>query len=1198
MFKGKKILLAVMTAAIILSTAIGVGVANASNEVTFSDNDYALSEAFDVRLSYNAEGVLNVANNGLRVKAKISAEDYTELGKLNDETTLIKYGILLAPADYAKANALTAENVFGENRVYSTSTAQEAEDEADGKETKRIERAEETELTEDADGYYAYLLLSDLDAAAVMRDYIAKAYIVKYTIDQSGILTNEEYSFKDGEQEINAVYAIQKAMEEGKVTDYNDDLQSAYVDGKVQKITVEYVTSYDGANPVTVSNEYEFAVGADITKDDVLERLTDVDSSAYDVTTEFVSQKIYAGKTNTISFSFTPKKAESVKAAIGLYLSGEGSVEIKENTLSYGAREDVAYTLFRDGTVVIGGENGKEILGKVNFDKKQFVLGENVLPQVLELGEEIYAKIEDGYYSVDGKIIKINSDGTGYDFGDGVGVKYLLAYDEINGRYVAAFTNSLVKALTLGETAEIADFTAVKLGSEAEYNDIANYYLCTTDGDNLNKVYKLNVDGSIIENGAEVGAFVILNDGTTYANIGGNYYSVTAANKYYKFGLTIKELILKDSTNAVAMVLKNDDVADYEVLYKNLNNLFGYDERKLLGVETTADAKGVPTSGAGLPRLTLTNKPTEVTALQSEATCDGKPLWKNAEYGTTKWGNVLRDEKAGNKLLSYYFEPTTPTTGIVHFKVHKRTDQSLVKEKDVAYEIDEQYQIHVDMTDFDPHGLGPYGQYQKLVADISTNTYGSATVAKNIYNVFGSEAGTYYLPTAYRAADANSSSGSLKLYNFHTEIESLKDEFYTCEFWAGGSVKENYDRTDMAYKIDFDYSKNVGKLTVRFANGNKFVFNIGIVNGNRFIDMRDPSITGVGGWAPFNNVKVADDANADRDIAAIEYALATANRTFVNAGATTETPVDTRTIYEKIAGTYKTDNYYHEYGTSGNEKWWWGIGVTLNEDGTMVMTHDASQTGTYELREITDTFGEIIIDCPYPIVKRDKVVHTGYYALIDGQYVLRLTNCAMNCHKWAFWDFAPAGSTFSTWDVFDELVGEETSYTDGNATIKLDGVVESSVDNSTNKNSYQGAKFTLTDGEVTISGNYDLVPTAHGAGKLFMDLTAEKTEESRYVIGEYKLIGENYVLVFTINTATLSKTYMMSVGSLDGAYNQVRGTYFGAETIEFTSAAEVTFSSITTGTISENGVTANFVIEDGRIKIVYVKDELDFVAIK
>lgn len=1191
MLKGRKILLAVMSAAVILSATVGAGLVAAFDSVTLDNNSYALSETIDVRLSYNAEGELNAANNGLRVKAKISAEDYAELGKLNNQTTMIKYGILLAPADYAKANALTQENVFGENRVYSTNAVQEAEDKENGKETKRIESAEKAELTEGADGYYMYLLLSDLDSEALMRDYAAKAYIVKYTIGESGIFTDEEYVFVGGEKELNTVYAVQKAMDEGKVDSYNDDLKAAYVDGRFQKIMVEYVTSYDGANPSTVSGEYAFAVGSTVTAEEVLAELTEVDISAYDMTTDFVSQKIYAGKNNKISFAFSPKKAESVTAAVGMYIAGDNNVQIKETTLTGNNYEDAAYTLFRDGTIVVNGENGKEIFGKVDFNKKQLVMNEKVLSQVLELDESVYAQLA-GYYLFDGKTVKINADGTCvFDIlGEAVSAKYILAYDEANGKYVASFANSVIKTLTLGSAAGIEGFEAVKLGSEADYNGIADYYVCSTEGDNLNKVYRFNVDGSIVENGAEVGSFMIFDNGTVKASIGGKAYTATRGKKDYNFGLTIQELTLKDSTDTVAMTLKNENLADYGVLYKRANNLFGYEERKMLGIETAADAKGNPTSDGNLPSLTLTNRPTEVTALQAEATCDGKPLWKNAEYGMSKWGNVLRS--AGKKLLSYYLEPKSPTTGIVHFKVHKIDDQSLVEFKDVAYEINDQYQLHIDMTDFDPHGLGKIGQYQKVVADISTNTYGSYNIAKNIYNVFGSEEGTYYYPTEYRVAGATSSAGSLRLYNFHTEIESMKAEYYACEFWGaaeveGAYIQGGFERTKIAYKIDFDYAKNVGTLTVRWENGHNYVFNIGIVNGNRFIDMRDPSITGAGGHAPFNTIKVADKSRAGRDYAAIEYAITTVNKTFVNAGKVTESVEDTRTIYEKIAGTYKSGNYYNE-----TSSWWWGIGFTLNADGTMIMTNNLSDVGSYKIKEITDTFGEIMIDCSYSLV--ESADYVGYYALIDGQYVFRITNRAMNCAKWAFWDFAPDGCTFTTWSVFDEVVGEGASYSDGSATLTLNKLGPKPDES---KESYTGASFTLVDGEVTITGNYDFVPTSRTAGKLFMDITTEP-EASRYIIGEYKRVNDKYVIVFTVKTATLDKTYIMSVGSLDGVYAQIKGTYFGAENITFTDAAEVTFSSISAGTISENGITANFVIEDGRIKISYVKNGFDYVAIK
>ncbi len=398
--------------------------------------------------------------------------------------------------------------------------------------------------------------------------------------------------------------------------------------------------------------------------------------------------------------------------------------------------------------------------------------------------------------------------------------------------------------------------------------------------------------------------------------------------------------------------------------------------------------------------------------------------------------------------------------------------------------------------------------------------------------------------------------------------------------------KADSKKTTIAYKLEYDQVKNVGKLTIARADGARWEYTIGIVNGNKFIDMR---VNSLAGYHPFDNVKVSVSENAARDISAIEYAITTVNKTFVNAGKVTEPVEDTRTIYEKIAGTYKSGNYYNE-----TSPWWWWLGFELKADGTMIMTGGLSELGSYEIKEITDTFGEIMIDCSYPLVKRDGYVHVGYYALIDGQYVFRITNCGMNCAKWAFWDFTPDGCTFTTWSVFDEVVGEGASYTDGSATLTLNKLGPKPDER---KESYTGASFTLVDGEVTITGNYDFVPASRTAGKLFMDITTEP-EASRYIIGEYKRVNDKYVIAFTVKTATLDKTYIMSVGSLDGVYAQIKGTYFGAENITFTSAAEVTFSSISAGTISENGITANFVIEDGRIKISYVKNGLDYVAIK
>lgn len=1186
MIKRRRTFIVAAVAAMILNVALCFGMfAAANDEVTLADNDYKLAESVDVRLSYNSEGVLDEAKNGLRIKATVSERHYAELKALN-ENAVVKYGILVAPASYAAENALTYENVFGENRVYATSATQAEEDKENGKTTKVIDCAETENLLKGGDGYYyAFLNLSDLDNASLTGKYVAKAYIASYSLNEYGMVLDPEYAFVDGEKTVNAVYAVQKAIEENRAGDYANDLSAAYINGKTQSVTVKYITSYDGANPVVNEKELAFNIGETVTTESVIAKLTDFDASAYDLTSGIEPAKIYAGVSPTFELNFSTKKAASVNPAVGFYISTESGVvvQITEDEISdYDTVLNAEYSLFSDGTIVIGGEEGKTIFGKIDAAKKQLVIGDKALNQMLELDKEQYKEIS-GLYTYDGKVVRINADGTA-DFnltGNAQKVKYLLAYDEINGRLIAAFGNSVVKTVGLYD-GNIEGFESVSLGEEVDYESIANYYTCVTSGDNLDKIYRFNIDGTIVEGGTTVGSFVILSDKTIKAGINGVSYTAEMTKTDYNFGLTIRILKFKNSSDEVVMTLRNEYSPDLDNVYKVANNLFGYngsgEERGFVG--TTA-----MTNGAGKPKVTLTAEPSKIDALKAEAESGGKP-WKHADYGTTGWGNVLSQN---GHYLSYWIEPITPATGIIHFKVNNISDQKETATKDVKYGIDSLRQMHIDMTDFDPHGIGPAGQFQVCVADISVKTYGSYTDEKNVYNLFASENGTYYLPTKYKAEDTTAGQlGSLRLFNYHTEIESLKDEYYACEYWAavGAYVQSGYEKTKIAYKIDYDYSKNVGKLTIMWENGYNYVYNIGIVNGNRFIDMSSPSITGVGGYAPFNNLKVVIDSQADNDYAAIEYAISTANKTFVNAATPVGTEEDTRTIYEKIAGTYKTRKYYGE-----SSAWWHGIGVVLNADGTMYATCAADQTGTYTINEITDTFGEILIDCPYPIVSGN----VGYYALIDGYYVVRLTNTAMLTEKWSFWDFTPDGCTFSTWDVFDAVTGEGTTYTDGSATLKLEKLGAKPIEGA---EYYTGAAFTLTDGDVTVSGRYDFVPTAVGAGKLFINIPTEAEEAKRYIIGDYKLIGDSYVLSFSIDTAGISKTYIMSVGSLDGVYAQVTGSYFGVEEIEFTSAAEISFSSLNSGTITENGITANFVIEGDRVTLTYVKDGLDVVVIK
>lgn len=1186
--KSKKVILTAILAAMISSVALFFNAVSAATEgVSLTNNNYALSDKYEVSLAFNQAGELNANKNGLRLKAVISANDYEALKKLGEQS-VVRYGILLAPDAFVEDNALTAENVFGAGRVYATNAAQAAEDELSGKETELIGCIESEDLVKVGDNYVLYYTVSDFDNESMMAKYVAKAYIAEYTVDENRMVTGVKYSFVEGEQNVNMVYAVQKAIENGKVDGYAEDLQTAYIYGKKQAVNVEYITSYAGASPVSVTTEMTFDVGATVTAQDVLDRLTALDQTAYDLTTDFVSQKIYAGNTQDVVLNFSAKLAESKNPAIGLYVSDAMNVTIKQNSVEYGDAEYNDYLLFRDGTITVGGAESRVVLGMIDSENGKFMANGKTFKQVLELDEKAYAKVA-GIFMRGGEAVRIYADGTAeFDvLGTPETVKYLLAYDEVNGRAIIAFENSIVESLD-ESNGTINGFERVTLADAAAYSNASGYYSCTTAGDNSGKLYRFNVDGTIYSENAKVGSFMVLSDGTLTANIGGNVGNAKVAISKSNYGVNNKTLNLKNNDGNVVMNLRNQSMDNYNDATKVVNNLFGKSEMVFYGSEKT--------DGVGSPRVKLTATVSKNAELAAVTLPDGTPKWKHAAYGSSGWGYFYDS-------LSWFAEQTSPTGGMIHFR---KNASATYDDKLVRYEITKDNEMTLDMTDYDPNGTALNGvpvttQLQVLHADISQADCHFTTTAGSIYDVFGSAYGSHYIGTLYtangKAGKARSYSSGIVLFNYPTTMEG-HEGYYACEYWSNsiGYVDSNFTTGKIAYRIEYDYEKNVGTLIIKGQVDKKYT--IGMINGVRYIDMRDP----INGWDEWGDVKVSDiskfvmtdkgyhnwQVDIDAIYPTIEYSIATANKTFVNAGSVVEQPEDTRTIYEKIAGLYKTRSYYHETST-----WWWGIGVQLNADGTMYATCDAAKIGTYTLTEITDTFGEIRIKCSYPITN-DEV---GYYALINGQYVFRLTVKAMLTAENAYWDLTPDGCSFSTWDVFDAMTGGESkTYSDGKATLTLNAPGNKKDKDGTR---YEGAKFTLVDGETTLSANYDLIPTAIGAGKIVLNKIVYSGDNeipvgSLICVGDYKLIGENYVIVFTVN----GKTYMFAIGGADAVKAQLCGNYFGTENITFTSAAEVTFSSISAGTITENGITASFVMEDGRIKLTYVKNGLDYVVIK
>ena len=1155
-----------------LSLSIGFN-AKADDEVTLDSNGYGFADSFDVRLSYDADNNLLTDYNGMRYKVEIPEADYTELAKLNGDATQIKYGVLLAPSDYVAANELNYANVFGEDRVYATSEAQRRDDEENSKQTKLITQAETAEMVKGTGSYYYYHTLTNIPAADLTKNFTAKAYIVKYTVDEDGAVTDAEYHFVDGVKEMNMSYAVQKELEADPENAKAADMNTIYVNGKTQTVKIEYKASYDGANEITGSTEITANLGETVTKDDVLARITDVDLNNYDVTTTFTSQKIYAGKVQNVKLDFNAKKAASTAELVGMYVAGSSSVKIKAETLTYGDYTDVDYTLFADGTIVVDDGTNKTVLGKADLATKKITVNETAMSQVLELGKDVYNAVV-GLYDVNGKIVRLNADGTAdYDvWGEAVSVKYLLAYNEKLGDYTVTLGDKLVKTLTLGDSVTIADFAKINNATDVKYNDFADYYVCTTEGDNLDKIYRFTTDGTITVGSTEVGAFVLLDNNDLKCVLNDTQYSATYSVQPY-LGGSIKTISVKDSDNAVVMTLNCDSVSGNDEFFKAANNLFGYTPEVWNGKSGMAMIGPVRIDGYGTPKTLLTTDPTEVDALKDVKLADGTALWKNAEFGSSGWGMVART--AQKVLLSYYIEPLTKTSGVVHFQTHKVDGQAFVNVFDRPYTITAENKFALDFTADVPHNSGNSNQLQILYTanTVNVDSEGSAATAKNLYDIFGSETGLKYNCTAYRATGAESSIGTFITYNYHTTIAGLESDWYACELRPGitsTAAQDGYSVNDIAYKIDYDYSKNVGKLAVWKGDNNSIrYYTVGIVNGNRFIDMRDPAISR--GYPPYDNIKMTNTANAERDYAAIESAIASYNKTFTNIGESTGTVAPTKSIYEKIAGTYKSRKLYHE-----NKSWWWGIGFVLNADGTMSTTSGTGGTGTYTLTELSDTFGEIRIDCTYALTNKDYV---GYYALIDGQYVFRITTTAQGNAKYSFMDYTADGCTFATWDVFDAILGENGVYTSGDATLTFAAPV------SISDQPYSGGQFTLVDGETTINGTYDIVAMSNTRGKIFFVVNGAMS------LGEYELVGGKYVIAVTFN----DKAYAFNVDQLK---ERVVGNYYGVENVEFTDASEVTFASTTEGSITENGITAKFVISGDRVTLTYVKDGLDIVVIK
>lgn len=153
--------------------------------------------------------------SGLRFTALMPKSDYDAL-RLNSDYSEIEYGMLICPADYIeKYGALNAENVFGENAVYT--------DGADDAKVK-IMRFYSDEMTENEDGYMCFNgAIVDILPQNYLRQFVGVGYIAAKSA------SGTEYKFacpQDNERSV--VYVAQRALQEEVLSESQREILGAY----------------------------------------------------------------------------------------------------------------------------------------------------------------------------------------------------------------------------------------------------------------------------------------------------------------------------------------------------------------------------------------------------------------------------------------------------------------------------------------------------------------------------------------------------------------------------------------------------------------------------------------------------------------------------------------------------------------------------------------------------------------------------------------------------------------------------------------------------------------------------------------------------------------------------------------------------------------------------------------------------------
>lgn len=208
-------------------------------ERTFSTT-YTVEDLIADRFNMSYGASIYGKGGGLRFDMKIAADAYAKLLAFvgaDEIETAISYGMLIVPEDYVKTNALTTENLFGENSVYYLMQQKAEGDwvEYDGSKTP-IFNVTGNSLT----NYTFAGSIVGLEEYNITRNFVGLGYI-KYTENGEDTYFLADYADGNIENNTRSMYQVAKAAVESddESDTMKNNLKENYLD-KVAEVVVGY----------------------------------------------------------------------------------------------------------------------------------------------------------------------------------------------------------------------------------------------------------------------------------------------------------------------------------------------------------------------------------------------------------------------------------------------------------------------------------------------------------------------------------------------------------------------------------------------------------------------------------------------------------------------------------------------------------------------------------------------------------------------------------------------------------------------------------------------------------------------------------------------------------------------------------------------------------------------------------------------